>query len=105
MSRYLQQLSVRPAAAERQRGSPRAREVLFAGLVLRNLEAGWSRQCQAMLAWSALMATTFVIASLLQAVANTALVVPERAAPAATRESATPMSCSVPATGGQACIS
>ena len=70
-----------------------------------------------MLAWSALMATTLVLASLLQAVAATALVVPEQTArPAAHLYDvpdtlpggtlyATPESCSVPATDGKACIS
>jgi hypothetical protein len=69
-----------------------------------------------MLAWGILLATTLVLAALLQAVAATVLVVPETALPGANLSEiqatlpvetlyATPVSCSVPATDGKACIS
>ena len=81
-----------------------------------------------MLPWSGLLATTLVLASLLQAVATNALVVPQLAAPPVARLfaapadgndvsagfladlpssmlHATPVSCSMPATEGRACIS
>ena len=128
MGDYLQQVSVRPAAAQRQRGHRSPRAVPFAGRG--SINESWSKQCPAMLSWSALTATTLVLASLLQAVATSALVVPQLATPpvaslfAATaaladgddvgavradlpsgKLYATPASCSVPATEGRACIS
>jgi hypothetical protein len=77
---------------------------------------GWHKQYLAMLAWGILLASTLVLASLLQAVAATVLVVPETALPAAHLYEiqatlpvealyATPESCSVPATDDKACIS
>jgi hypothetical protein len=109
MSRYLHQLSVRRAAAQPRHPSLLPRQVPSAALAVlpgqtgggavtalkhpvrvsvagdealahRNIDEGWSKQCLAMLPWSALMATTVVFASLLQAFATVVLVVPERAA-------------------------
>ena len=161
MARYLQYLSVRWAAAPPRRSRrPRpvpfsGRVVLLgplgnAGLavtalghqvttsvdenkvaVLDRIDGGWSRKQLAVLAWSALMATSLVLAVLLQALVATALVAsgsdtppadcqsPVGAAPAEGDDvrarfvadlcggaiGVTPMSCSVPATGGKACIS
>jgi hypothetical protein len=147
MARYLHQLSVRSAAkpqprSRRARAIPCSGNVVLlvplasAGLavtalghqvglsidedtpvVFGGIDDGRNKQYLAMLAWSVLMATSLVLALLLQAVAATALDVPEQTArPAAHSYDApatlpggtlyaTPESCSVPATDGKACIS
>ena len=162
MARYLQQLSLRPAAAPSQRRTRRPRAGPFSGrvvllgplgsaglavaalghhvstiidenkvAVLGRIDEGWNKKDLAILAWSALMATSLVLALLLQALVATALVASgSDALPAACQSpagaaladgddvrarfvadlcggaiGATPMSCSVPATGGKACIS
>jgi hypothetical protein len=77
---------------------------------------GWRKLYLAMLAWGVLLAIGLVLASLLQAVAATALAVSETALPAdhfsvspatvwVETLYATPESCSVPATDDKACIS
>ena len=86
-------------------------------LVFGSIGEGSHTPYLAIFAWGALLAITLVLASLLQAVATTALVVPEEAVlrtahldddPASgwvdTRY-ATPESCSVPAADGKDCIS
>jgi hypothetical protein len=86
------------------------------GVVFGSIGQGWHKQYLAMLAWRVLLAITLVLASLLHAVAATALVVPETALAAAHFDDvpdtlrvetlyAAPESCSVPATDGKACIS
>jgi hypothetical protein len=85
-------------------------------VVIGSIGERWHKHYGAMLAWGVLLAITLVLASLLQAVAATALGVPEQTAlPAAHMYDspefasgtfyATPESCSVPATDGKACIS
>ncbi len=100
-------------------------------VVLGRIDEGWNKRYMATLAWSALITTILVLALLLQALAAAALVVPGPVAPpAACLSSAdatladaddvqarfptdvcggpigtTPVSCSVPATEGKACIS
>jgi hypothetical protein len=95
------------------------------------IDAGWNKAQLAVLAWSALMATSLVLAVLLQALAATALVGSGSDTPPADCQSpagaalsdgdeisarfvadicggaigVTPGSCSVPATGDKACIS
>jgi hypothetical protein len=78
---------------------------------------GWRKHYLAMLAWGVLLAITLVLASLLQAVAATALAVPEETVLRTAHLDddpaigwvetlyTTPESCSLPATDGEACIS
>jgi len=115
MARYLQQLSHRENKVA----------------VLGRIDEGWNKKQLAVLAWSALMATSLVLAVLLQTLVATALVATGSDTPPADCQSladaapadgdhvrarfmadscdgaigATPMSCSVPATGSKACIS
>jgi hypothetical protein len=129
MTHYLHHLSVRPVTTLRHAVSTPING--DAAMVLGNIDAGGSKLRLAVLAWSALMATILVLASVLQAVATSALVEPEGAAfPAAHLSAATaavadgddaralflrnlptetlgptPVSCSMPATDGNACIS
>jgi hypothetical protein len=98
---------------------------------LGRIDEGRNKKHLAILAWSALMATSLVLAMLLQALVATALVASGSEAPPAACQApagaaladgddvrarfladlcggangATPVSCSMPATGGKACIS
>jgi hypothetical protein len=157
MARYLQYLSLRPAAAPPQRRPRRPRPVPFSGLVVLvgslgnaglavtalghqlttficenkvavvgRIDEGWNKKHLAILAWSALMASILVLALLpagsrgncpgrrpgdCQSPAGAALAdgddvsAPFVADLCGGAIGVTPMSCSVPATGGKACIS